>query len=150
MKDNLQTYANIRGGRLRASSIVAKSRSAQLREADIQLYVVYYSAPSVCSCLLRPSLLAMIPTLIAGTVGYVVSSASTHFSPFSLNTISFSAGAHWVSPSNALGLSNPASHDPSRSTAELFAGKVQLHPDTDPHDPLYARFGLRPGHENEE
>jgi len=87
---------------------VAKSRSAQLREADIQL----------------PSLLAMIPTLIAGTVG---------------------AGAHWVSDTNALGLSNPASQDPSRSTVELFAGKVHLHPETDPNDPMYARFGLRPG-----
>jgi len=56
VKDNLSTYANIRGGRLRASSIVAKSRSARLRDADIQL----------------PSLLTMVPTLIAGTVGYVV------------------------------------------------------------------------------
>ncbi|ORY32630.1 hypothetical protein BCR39DRAFT_464417 [Naematelia encephala] len=107
VKDNLHTYANIRGGRLRASSIVAKSRSARLRDADIQL----------------PSLLAMVPTLVAGTVG---------------------AGAYWVSPANnALGLANPASQDPSRSTAELFAGKVHLHPDTDPNDPLYARFGIQ-------
>lgn len=37
VKDNLSTYANIRGGRLRASSIVAKSRSARLKDADIQL-----------------------------------------------------------------------------------------------------------------
>lgn len=59
VKDNLSTYAHIRGGRLRASSMVAKSRSAQLRDADIQL----------------PSLLTMVPTVIAGTVG---------------------AGAHWV------------------------------------------------------
>ena len=39
--------------------------------------------------------------------------------------------------------------DPSRSTAELFAGKVQIHPGTDPEDPMYARFGLRPGREND-
>ena len=53
IKDNLSTYANIRGGRLRASSIVAKSRSAQLKEADITL----------------PNLLTMVPTLIGGAIG---------------------------------------------------------------------------------
>ena len=107
VRDNLHTYANIRGGRLRASSIVAKSRSAQLKEADIQL----------------PSLLAMVPTVIAGTVG---------------------AGARWVNQTNALGLADPAAQDPSRSVAELVAGKIQLHPETDPSDPLYGRFGLTP------
>ncbi|WVQ83119.1 calcium-translocating P-type ATPase, PMCA-type [Cryptococcus sp. DSM 104549] len=107
VKDNLSTYANIRGGRLRASSMVAKSRSSQLRDAGVEF----------------PSLLTMIPTVIAGTVG---------------------AGAHWVSHNNSLGLSNPAGQDPSRSTAELFQGKVQLHPQTDPNDPLYAKFGLSP------
>jgi hypothetical protein len=45
VRDNLSIYANIRGGRLRASSIVAKSRSARLRDADIRLYV--------CFCLIR-------------------------------------------------------------------------------------------------
>ncbi|WVF71734.1 calcium-translocating P-type ATPase, PMCA-type [Kwoniella sp. CBS 6097] len=107
VKDNLATYANIRGGRLRASSIVAKSRSARLKDADIQL----------------PSLLTMVPTLIAGTVG---------------------AGAHWVAQAGNASLSNPAGADPSRSTAELFQGKVQLHPHTDPSDPLYARFHIPP------
>lgn len=33
--DNLHTYSSIRGGRLRASSIVRKSRTRQLREANI-------------------------------------------------------------------------------------------------------------------
>ncbi|EIW70907.1 hypothetical protein TREMEDRAFT_29328 [Tremella mesenterica DSM 1558] len=107
VKDNLSTYANIRGGRLRASSIVAKSRSAQMRDADITL----------------PSLLTMVPTLIGGAVG---------------------AGAHWLHASRA-GLSDPA-QDPSRSAAELFAGKVQLHPDTDPNDPLYDRFAIQREH----
>ncbi|WWC61624.1 calcium-translocating P-type ATPase, PMCA-type [Kwoniella dejecticola CBS 10117] len=107
IKDNLSTYANIRGGRLRASSIVAKSRSAQLKEADIQL----------------PSLLTMVPTFIAGTVG---------------------AGAHWVHQTGNASLSNPAGSDPSRSTAELFQGKVQLHPQTDRNDPLYNKFGITP------
>jgi Ca2+-transporting ATPase len=36
VKDNLHAFAKIRGGRLRASSIVAKSRSARLRDADIR------------------------------------------------------------------------------------------------------------------
>ena len=70
VKDNLRTYANIRGGRLRASSIVAKSRSRRLSEADVQLYAP--SLPPKARAILiviRPSLLAMIPTLIAGTVG---------------------------------------------------------------------------------
>ncbi|WRT66112.1 calcium-translocating P-type ATPase, PMCA-type [Kwoniella shivajii] len=108
IKDNLSTYANIRGGRLRASSIVAKSRSARLKEADIQL----------------PSLLTMVPTLIAGTVG---------------------AGAHWVHEATGQAtLSNPAGSDPSRSTAELFQGKVQLHPQTDRNDPMYSKFGITP------
>ena len=51
----LSTYANIRGGRLRASSMVGKSRHQRLRDADIQL----------------PSLLAMIPTVIAGGIAQV-------------------------------------------------------------------------------
>lgn len=37
VKDNLATYASIRGGRLRASSIVAGSRHKQLQKANIQL-----------------------------------------------------------------------------------------------------------------
>jgi len=37
VKDDLSTYAGIRGGRLRASSFVAKSRSAQMKDADIRL-----------------------------------------------------------------------------------------------------------------
>ncbi|KAK4688429.1 P-type Ca2+ transporter type 2C, partial [Tremellales sp. Uapishka_1] len=107
VKDNLSTYASIRGGRLRASSFIAKSRSSQLKKADIQL----------------PSLLTMVPTLIAGTVG---------------------AGAHWVSNPNTLGLGlpDPAHHDPSISTAALVNGKVQLHPETDKNDPMYKRFGV--------
>lgn len=105
IKDNLNTFANIRGGRVRASAIVSRSRTAKLRKADIQL----------------PSLLAMVPTLVAGTVA---------------------AGSHWaqpILPREAFG--NPA-QDPSRSTAELFSGKVQMHPDTDPNDPLIKKYGL--------
>ena len=39
VRDNLTTFANIRGGRLRSSSFVKKSRSARLREAGVQLCV---------------------------------------------------------------------------------------------------------------
>jgi Ca2+-transporting ATPase len=54
-----------------------------------------------------------------------------------------SAGAHWLAPNaNHLGLDNPAI-DPSRSQAELFAGKVQIHPDTDPNDPMFGKYGLK-------
>lgn len=107
VKDNLHTYANIRGGRLRASTLVSGSRNKRLREADIRL----------------PSLLTMIPTVVAGTVG---------------------AGGNWLNQLNPDGLSDPANQDPSRSTRDLFAGKVQLHPDSDPNDPLYERFGIEP------
>ena len=106
VKDNLNTFANIRGGRVRASTIVTRSRTARLRKANIQL----------------PSLLTMIPTVIAGTVA---------------------AGPHWAQPIFGQdAMSNPAAQDPSRSTAELFAGKVQMHPDTDKDDPLMKKYGI--------
>jgi len=108
IKDNLNTFANIRGGRINASAIVSRSRTAKLRKADIQL----------------PSILTMVPTLIAGTIA---------------------AGPNWaqpVFPREAFG--NPA-QDPSRSTAELFSGKVQMHPDTDPNDPLIKKYGIKRG-----
>ncbi|WVN85115.1 calcium-translocating P-type ATPase, PMCA-type [Cryptococcus depauperatus CBS 7841] len=106
VKDNLASYASIREGRLRASSMT-KSKSSQMRDAGIQL----------------PSLLTMVPTVVAGTVG---------------------AGAHWVTHLNPATLSNPAGQDPSRSTAELYKDKISLHPQTDPKDPLYVKFGIRP------
>jgi Ca2+-transporting ATPase len=107
VKDNLTTFARIRGGRLRASSLVKGSRHAALRKADIQL----------------PSLLTMVPTLVAGGIG---------------------AGHNWVSQVNNLALANPAAQDVSRSQVDLYAGRVQLHPDTDPSDPMYAKFGIEP------
>lgn len=41
VRDNLTTFAKIRGGRIRASSFVGKSRDQQLEKAGIQLYVEY-------------------------------------------------------------------------------------------------------------
>lgn len=34
-------------------------------------------------------------------------------------------------------LSDPAAHDPSKSSAALWEGKLQIHPDTSPDDPVY-------------
>ncbi|KAM0750630.1 putative calcium-transporting ATPase [Meredithblackwellia eburnea MCA 4105] len=51
--DNLNTFGQIRGGRLRSSSIVGKSRSKQMEKHDIH--------PS--------ALMTMVPSLIAGSIG---------------------------------------------------------------------------------
>ncbi|KAL7414094.1 calcium-translocating P-type ATPase [Mrakia frigida] len=98
--DNLSAYTTIRGGRLRSSSVVLKSRSAQLKEKNIQ----------------PTSLLAMIPTLIATSVG-----------------------AGWTPTSS--NLADPSGQDPSASTAALASGKISMHPDTDRNDPLWKKFG---------
>ncbi|KAF8511511.1 calcium-translocating P-type ATPase [Gautieria morchelliformis] len=100
VRDNLTTFANVRGGRLRSSSFVGKSRSARLQEAGVQL----------------PSLLTMVPSLVASSVG-----------------------AGW-SP-NPGSLSDPSNADPSRSSAALWEGKLQIHPDTSPDDPVYKKWG---------
>ncbi|KAF7330460.1 Calcium-transporting ATPase [Mycena venus] len=101
VRDNLGTFANVRGGRVRSSSFVIKSRTARLSQEKE-----------------RPvSLLAMAPTLMMGTI------AASHA---------------WTQPGS---LSDPTHADPSRSSAALWEGKLQLHPGTDPHDPLYQRFG---------
>ncbi|KZO91541.1 calcium-translocating P-type ATPase [Calocera viscosa TUFC12733] len=92
VRDNLNTFASIRGGRMRGSSFVLKSRNAQLHEAGVTL----------------PSLLAMVPTLVAASVG-----------------------AGWIPQSGSW--SDPAGMDPSRSTAGLVDEGIQVHPDT-PHD----------------
>ncbi|KAK7051078.1 plasma membrane calcium [Paramarasmius palmivorus] len=62
------------------------------------------------------SLLTMAPTLMAGAIatrGY------THSGD----------------------LSDPASSDPSKSSAALWEGKLQIHPDTPRDDPAYKKFG---------
>jgi len=99
VRDNLTTFAKIRGGRIRASSFVGNSREQQLERAGIQL----------------PSLLAMVPTLVASTIG-----------------------AGWSpQPGN---LADPAHADPSRSSAALFDGRIQIHPDTSHDDPFYKKY----------
>ncbi|KAF8206554.1 hypothetical protein K438DRAFT_481244 [Mycena galopus ATCC 62051] len=101
VRDNLGTFANVRGGRVRSSSFVIKSRTGRLSQEKE-----------------RPlSLLAMAPTLMMGTI------AASHA---------------WTQPGS---LSDPTNSDPSRSSAALWEHKLQLHPETDPGDPLYQRFG---------
>jgi len=53
VRNELSTFANIRGGRIRASSIALKSRTRRLREANIRL----------------PTLMTMVPALVASSVG---------------------------------------------------------------------------------
>ncbi|KAJ7227086.1 Ca-transporting ATPase [Mycena pura] len=101
VRDDLNTFANVRGGRVRSSSFVVNSRMARLSQ-DRE----------------RPvSLLAMAPTLMMGTI------AASHA---------------WT---QLRSLSDPTQDDPSRSSAALWEGKLQLHPDTPPEDPLFRRFG---------
>ncbi|KAH9902643.1 calcium-translocating P-type ATPase [Cubamyces lactineus] len=102
VRDNLSTFSHVRGGRMRASSYVGKSRNARLApEARVAL----------------PSIMTMVPTLIASSIG-----------------------AGWA-PQSPSGLSNPAQFDPSKSSAALWEGKIQIHPDTKPDDPIMQRWG---------
>ncbi|KDR79013.1 hypothetical protein GALMADRAFT_64503 [Galerina marginata CBS 339.88] len=101
VRDNLSTFANIRGGRLRSSSFVVKSRNARISQDD-QMRI--------------SSVLTMAPTLIMGAVA---------------------AGQAYLQPGS---LSDPAHADPSRSSAALWEGKLQIHPDTSPDDPVYRQF----------
>ena len=73
--------------------------------------------------LLRPSLMTMVPALIASSVG-----------------------AGWT-PSH-VGLSDPAQNDPSKSSAALWEGRLQLRPDTTPDDPVCRKWGPRPQDRN--
>ncbi|KIJ14249.1 hypothetical protein PAXINDRAFT_12900 [Paxillus involutus ATCC 200175] len=104
VRDNLATFANLRGGRLRSSSFVGKSRSARLHdERRVPL----------------PSIMTMVPTLIASSIG-----------------------AGWAPQSHG-SLSDPARYDPSKSSAALWEGKFQIHPDTKPDDPILQKWGGR-------
>ena len=101
VRDNLSTFANIRGGRSSSIVRVRKRRSTRLHEAGVQI----------------PSMLAMAPALIAAGVG-----------------------AGWQ-PKQSAALHDPGNSDPSKSSADLWAGKLQLHPNTDHGDPAYQKWG---------
>jgi Ca2+-transporting ATPase len=100
IKDNLSTFANLRGGRLRSSSFVVKSRQARLNEEDR---------------LGLSSVLTMAPTLMLSSI----------------------VTPSYLQPGS---LSDPAHSDPSRSSAALWQGKLQIHPDTPSDDPVYQKF----------
>ncbi|PPQ77122.1 hypothetical protein CVT25_010816 [Psilocybe cyanescens] len=102
VRDNLGTFANIRGGRLRSSSFVLKSRSARLSNQNDQMTI--------------SSVLTMAPTLMIGAVA---------------------AGQAYL---QAGSLSDPAHADPSKSSAALWEGKLQIHPETSKDDPVYRQF----------
>jgi P-type Ca2+ transporter type 2C len=53
--------------------------------------------------------------------------------------VASSVGAGWAPKTE--GLSDPAQADPSRSSAALWEGKLQFHPDTKPDDPAFIRWG---------
>ncbi|PPR03673.1 hypothetical protein CVT24_007794 [Panaeolus cyanescens] len=104
VQDNLRTFANIRGGRLRSSSFVVKSRSARVSQED-QLSI--------------STVLAMAPSFMMGAVA--------------------AGRTYWEKGS----LSDPAATDPSKSSAALWNGRVQIHPGTPADDPVYKQFGMR-------
>jgi P-type Ca2+ transporter type 2C len=102
VRDDLSMFANIRGGRIRASSVALKSRTKRMKEANIRL----------------PTLMTMVPALVASSVG-----------------------ARWAATPSLL--HDPANGDPSRSSAALWEGKLQLHPDTKSDHPAYAKWGAQ-------
>lgn len=110
VQDNLRTFANIRGGRLRSSSFVVKSRSARISQED-QLSI--------------STVLAMAPSFMMGAVA--------------------AGKTYWEKGS----LSDPAATDPSKSSAALWNGKVQIHPGTPHDDPVYKQFGMRKDEEQQ-
>ncbi|KAG6369845.1 Ca-transporting ATPase [Boletus reticuloceps] len=95
--DNLATFANLRGGRLRSLSFVWKSCSRRvLDDRRVPL----------------PSIMTMVPTLIASLIG-----------------------AGWAPHSHGTLL------DPARSSAVLWEGRFQVHPDTQLDDLIFQKWG---------
>jgi Ca2+-transporting ATPase len=62
------------------------------------------------------SVLTMAPTIVLGAIA---------------------SGSSYLHPGS---LSDPAHSDPSKSSAALWEGKLQIHPDTAPDDPVYRKF----------
>ena len=75
VRDNLGMFANVRGGRVRSSSFVIKSRSARLQDSPERPTLYVYFALCVVpltltdTILFRPSLMTMVPTLVASSIG---------------------------------------------------------------------------------
>jgi len=103
VRDNLKFFSSVRGGRLRSSSFVAKSRLAKIHPEAIQ------------QTMKTSSILTMAPTLMAGAI----------------------AGGQYYGKRD---LSDPAQPDPSKSSAALFFGRVQVHPAATHDNPAFQRL----------
>jgi Ca2+-transporting ATPase len=104
VRDNLHTFARIRGGRIGSSPLVVSARRRKLKKANIH----------------HSSILTMVPTLVAGTVG---------------------AGSGWANKvGESQGLENPAGFDPSRSSANLWRGKLTFY-EPDVNSEVYMKYG---------
>ncbi|KAG0145622.1 hypothetical protein CROQUDRAFT_45541 [Cronartium quercuum f. sp. fusiforme G11] len=96
VRDNLATFAQLRGGRVRSSSFVRRSRHSMMKKKGIH----------------TGALMTMVPTLVVTSIG-------AGWQPY---------------PARRTSLADPGSSDPSRSTAELWIKKVEVHPETPPDD----------------
>ncbi|KAG6827741.1 hypothetical protein H0H92_010587 [Tricholoma furcatifolium] len=105
VKENLHTFTNVRGGRLRSSSMVLKGKLKR-------------NNSEVRQPMSTSHLMAMVPSIILGAVA---TGQTGHLHPGSL--------------------SDPAASDPSKSSAALWEGMLQLHPDTPHDDPAYKLYG---------
>lgn len=127
VKDSLETFSRLRGGRSKASGVVQKSRFPhKKRKAFKRLYKPETYMPermrsnSVSRKLERAefdhqAMLTMLPTLIAGTVG---------------------AGAGWIAPS-------PTNTKSGVEYVEPFdwKSKIIVHSDTPADDPIWEKLG---------
>lgn len=103
VRDNLALFSQIRGGRMRSSSFVRRSRQFLLKEKSIH----------------TGALMTMVPTLVVTSIG-----------------------AGWQPERNhEVSLGDPASSNPTASTTRLWCDQVEIHPDTDVHDPVYIKMG---------
>ncbi|MBW0497407.1 hypothetical protein O181_037122 [Austropuccinia psidii MF-1] len=104
VRDNLAIFGQIRGGRMRSSSFVKRSRHYMMKEKGIH----------------TGALMTMVPTLVMTSIG-----------------------AGWQPRKPNGSLADPASANPTRSTTKLWFDKVEVHPDTDIHDPVLVKFRAR-------
>jgi len=58
--------------------------------------------------------------------------------------VASSIGAGWAPQPQSGSLSDPAHFDPSKSSAALWEGKIQIHPETKPDDPVYQHWSAPP------
>ncbi|KAG6809940.1 hypothetical protein H0H92_014006 [Tricholoma furcatifolium] len=106
VKENLHMFTNVRGGRLRSSSMALKGK---LKRNNSKARPPMTTSTSM----------TRMPSILLGAVA--TTSQTGHLHPGSL--------------------SDPAASDPSKSSAALWDGMLQLHPDTPHDDPAYKLYG---------